>query len=339
MKTVVVFGATGHLGCYSALSLSNAGYRVIAVGRRDCDGGFFSNYGIEFVGGVTLESKGWEDKFAHISSVDAVVHLAGTMPAHSGISPMPYVQGIIAATVNVAEWMRKIGCKRIVFNTTPSDVAAYFGSETPIVDDAPRSFPKNGNDHAVYAICKNAAVDILEYYQIKYNFLPIVFRHFMVYGWHSSAIYNLDGEPRILPYRQMIRDCIAGKNLRIWGDPFVKRDLLYVKDFADAVVKAVGTDVCGMFNLAGDRKYTLEEQIKTIADVFSPNGSVVELDKEKPSAPQLLLSERKTADILGWTAKWSWNAACEDMKRYYVCNTFERLWGPSEPSDIITVKG
>jgi hypothetical protein len=24
MKTVVVFGATGHLGCYSALSLSNA---------------------------------------------------------------------------------------------------------------------------------------------------------------------------------------------------------------------------------------------------------------------------------------------------------------------------
>lgn len=337
MKTVVVFGATGHLGCYSALALARSGFRVVAVGRRANDNGFFAKHGIEFVGGVVLENPGWSDKLRHLSNVDAVVHLAGTMPAHSGLAPMPYVQGIVAATVNVCEWMRLIGCSRIVFNTTPSDVSAFFGGEEPIPDDAPRSFPKNGNDHAVYAICKNAAVDLLEYYKIKHGLLPCVFRHFMVYGWHSSAVYHLDGEPKVLPYRLMIRKCIAGEPLAIWGDPSVKRDILYVEDFADAVVTAVRGDACGIFNLAGDRKYTLEEQIRTIAQTFSPDGCQVKIgyDASKASAPQLLLSAEKTSRILGWTANWSWGDACEDMKKYYRRNDFELRWGQSDPADRI----
>jgi len=284
-----------------------------------------------------LQDSAWVNH-AFLQDVDAVVHLAGTMPAHSGLDPMPYVSGIVEVSVNVLEWMRKVGCRRIVFNTTPSDVAALFGGETPILDDAPRSFPKNGNDHAVYAICKNAVVDLLEHYQIKFGFLPCVFRHFMVYGWHSSAIYNLDGMPHVLPYRLMIRKCIAGERLAVWGDPQVKRELLYVKDFADAVVKAVGSDVCGVFNLAGDKKYTVDEQIRTISEVFSPVPQQIEYAPEMPSAPQLLLSEFKTAKILGWKAKWSWRAACEDMKRYYKVNDFEPLWGKCDPADFIDGK-
>ena len=34
MKTAVVFGATGQLGCYSALALKENGYNVYAIGRR-----------------------------------------------------------------------------------------------------------------------------------------------------------------------------------------------------------------------------------------------------------------------------------------------------------------
>ena len=41
MKKAIVFGATGQLGCYSALALQESGYNVIAVGRRTSDNGFF----------------------------------------------------------------------------------------------------------------------------------------------------------------------------------------------------------------------------------------------------------------------------------------------------------
>ena len=40
MKKVIVFGATGQLGCYSALELKKRGFDTIAVGRRKSDGGF-----------------------------------------------------------------------------------------------------------------------------------------------------------------------------------------------------------------------------------------------------------------------------------------------------------
>lgn len=36
-KTIVVFGATGKVGCYSVLYLKENGYDVIAVGRRKSD--------------------------------------------------------------------------------------------------------------------------------------------------------------------------------------------------------------------------------------------------------------------------------------------------------------
>lgn len=48
MQTIVVFGATGKVGCYTALYLKECGYKVIAVGKRSSDNGFFADYGIEY---------------------------------------------------------------------------------------------------------------------------------------------------------------------------------------------------------------------------------------------------------------------------------------------------
>ena len=54
MKKAIVLGATGQLGCYSALALKENGYDVIAVGRRISDGGFFASRDIKFIGGFDI---------------------------------------------------------------------------------------------------------------------------------------------------------------------------------------------------------------------------------------------------------------------------------------------
>ena len=190
MRKAIVFGATGQLGCYSTLALKDSGYDVIAVGRRPSDGGFFATKNIKFIGGFDISRIESFDLLPN-DYFDAVVNMAGTMPAHADMNMMPYVQSIVVGTVNLCNWMKRNGTKRIVFNTTPSDVVDYWDSTAPIDDDAIRSFPKNGNDHAVYAICKRAATDILEHMRIAEGFEPCVFRHFMVYGWHPDAYYFL----------------------------------------------------------------------------------------------------------------------------------------------------
>ncbi len=334
MKRALVFGATGQLGCYSALALKDSGYSVIAVGRRKSDGGFFAAKGIEYIGNITLENK---DSFQHLpqSGIDVVVNMAGTMPAHADMNMMPYVQSIVVGTVNVCEWMKTAGCKRIIFNTTPSDVVDYWGTTDPIDDDAIRSFPKNGNDHAVYAICKRAATDILEHMKIAEGFEPCVFRHFMVYGWHPDAYYYLNGEKRMLPWRYMIRRCINGYDLEVYGDSSRKKELLYIKDFTSAVVRAADTHVCGIFNLPGYKPYSLDEMVDGIMHAFAAPDAKKIARPDMPDTPQILLSHKKSEQILGWKPVWTWEDACKDMKKECIENPIELMWGAVDPEDVI----
>lgn len=334
MKKAIVFGATGQLGCYSALALKKAGYDVIAVGRRNSDGSFFETQDIEFIGDFHIDDAASFSKLPE-SYFDVVVNMAGIMPAHGDRSMMPYVQSIVVGTVNLAEWMKRNGSVRIVFNTTPSDVSDHWGTTEPIDDDVIRSFPKSGNDHAVYAICKCAATDILEYMQITEGFEPCVFRHFMVYGWHPEAMYRLDGNKRMLPYRSMIRKCIHGENIEVYGDPSRKKELLYIKDFANAVVTAAGNHATGIFNLAGYKPYSLDEMIDGIINAFGKGKVEKTYRPDMPDTPQILLSREKSEQILGYKPEWTWERACLDMRDECIHNPMDLMWGANDPEDHI----
>lgn len=46
MKTIVIFGATGGIGAYTALHLAQTElYSIVAVGHRNSDNGFFAKNG------------------------------------------------------------------------------------------------------------------------------------------------------------------------------------------------------------------------------------------------------------------------------------------------------
>lgn len=331
---VMVLGATGMLGAYSALALFAAGHKVVAVARRKDDNGFFQIHGIDYVGGWTLEDA---SSFQLLpTDIDAVVNMAGRMPAHGDLAPMPYVSSIVVGTVNLCEWLRKkTKCRRIVFNTTPADVSAYAGGCVPVPDDAFRTFPRNGGDHSVYAICKMAATDILEYYHIAYGFRPCVFRHMTVFGWHPNADYNVNGVTTVSPWRQIMRRCMRGLPIEIWGNPNRRSELLYIDDFTAAVCRAVESVASGIFNLPGCRPYTLEEEFQTLIDVFCPHGqeSVKVYLPDKEVGPEMLLSGRKVEHELNWRATTLWEVACKRIRVEMQHNRFEKLWGAVSSED------
>ena len=333
---ILVLGATGMLGAYSCLALSKAGHRVVAVSRRKTDNGFFGGNGIVYLGGWELSNRSTFNLLP--TDIDAVVNMAGYMPAHGDSSVLPYVKSIVEGTANLCEWMRTdTSCKRIIFNTTPADVSEYCGDSFPIQDDVPRSYPKDGGDHAVYAICKIAATDLLDYYKAAHGFLPCVFRHMTVFGWHPNAEYHVNGKNTISPWRHVLRQCLAGRPVEIWGDPRRRSELLYVDDFTDAVCRAVKQSCCGIFNLPGKRPYTLEEEFQTLMDVFSPLGNrhPKVYRPEKHVAPECLLSGEKAARELGWKATRGWKEACLAMRHEMTDSRFEPLWGKANAADCL----
>lgn len=335
MKKILVLGATGHLGAYTALHLKESGYEVTAVGHRHSDNAFFYTKGIKYIGDFSLEDVACYASLPE--NIDAVVHLAGTMPAHADASPMPYVQSIIVGMVNLCEWVKNTACRRIIFNTTPSDVCAFFGSDIPVADDALRSFPKDGGDHGIYAIAKNAAVDILEHYKYSDGISSCVFRHLTVYGYQPNPYYSLNGVKKMLPWRFIMKNAIDGDDIEVWGDPKRKKELLYIKDFTQAVELALASGAEGIFNLSGYEPYTLEQQIDGLIEVFSPKDSksIKKYCPEKPDTPQNLLDSTKARKILKWKPQYTWQLACKDMQQEMEDEPMALLWGKG--SDFMSI--
>lgn len=125
MGKVVILGATGSIGVYTALTLKNEGYDVIAVGHRKSDNDFFGDYDIPY---FAVDIKIKESLLVLPKDIDVVLHFAGAMPARmKGYDPYEYINSIIIGTLNVLEYMRECNCDKIVFSQSIADILYKFG--------------------------------------------------------------------------------------------------------------------------------------------------------------------------------------------------------------------
>lgn len=78
MKKILVIGATGSCGAYTAVGLKEKGFNVVAVAHRKSDNGFFEEKGIPY---YSIDIKNKETFDVLPTDVDAVLHFAGTLPS------------------------------------------------------------------------------------------------------------------------------------------------------------------------------------------------------------------------------------------------------------------
>lgn len=326
-RRVVVFGATGTVGAYAALALKKDGYDVLAVGKRKSDNGFFAGHGIKYIS-IDITQKEEFDKLP--DEVYAVVHLAGAVPARmEGYHPQKYIDTIITGTLNVLNYCQAAKADRIIFAQSISDVA-YLCKNNAVIDaDAPRRFPTN-NDHSIYSICKNAAVDMIEHYYVKFGLKRYILRFPNIYVFHPNPFYYLNGEKRWQSYRFLIEKAKRGEDIELWGNPELKRDIVYVKDCAQIISKSVSTSATGgMYNVGTGKGTTMREQIEGIVEVFSPKEkqSEIILRPDKPDSISYIMDVTKTIEELGYNPEYDYISYLQDMKQEMELEPFSLLWG------------
>lgn len=329
-ETVLVLGATGNLGAYSALALKNAGFNVIAAGKRASDNGFFGDKGIEYIS-VDITEKESFDKLMD-KKIDIVADFAGELPSRCAFNPQALIRTITEATMNVLEFMRKTGAKKIVFPTTPYDLFQYHETGKPIDPDAPRSYPPTG-DHSIYAIAKNAAVDLIENYHNEYGISRFILRFFTIYQYHPNAYHYADGKMRKMPYRGLMDRAKAGEPIAIYGDPTRVKEMVYIKDFTKVVVAAAESELeGGFYNIGSPNRVSLEEMIRGIVEVFSPenNKSEISYDSSKPDTLQSILDWSKTKKELGYEPEYDFIKMMKDFKQEMAEEPFAKLWGTGD---------
>lgn len=333
MKTIVVFGATGNLGAYISVKLKEDGYNVIAVGGRKSDNGFFQSKGMTYYS-VNIKKPEEFDKI-QVGDVYAVAHFAGSLPSRYAYDPCDLIESITVGTLNVLEFMRKHNCKKIVFPQTPYDLAAYFSQFKDggkLEADLPRSFPLTG-DHATYTIAKNAAVDLIEHYHATYGISRFILRFFTIYQYHPNAYHFADFKKRMMPYRMLMDRASKSLPIEVWGNPSIKKEMVYIKDLTQLVSNCMASDLeGGTYNVGNGWQVSLEEQIQGIIDVFSPkdNPSKKIYCPEKPDPLQNAFDISKTVKELNFHPKYSYVESLKDFKHEMETEPFAQLWGRKE---------
>lgn len=328
MRTVVLFGATGTVGAYAAIALQEAGYDVVAVGRRKSDNGFFNDRGMKYVSMDVADRNSYN--VLPQKEVYAVVHLAGAIPARmQGYCPQTYIDSILTGTLNVLDYCISIAANRIVFAQSVADVSYMYGNNVLIPADAVQRFPLN-DDHSVYSICKNAAVNLIEHYYVKYGLKRFVLRFPNIYVYHPNPFYFYDGEKRWQSYRLLIERAKQGLPIELWGNPELQRDMVYVKDCVQIITKSLSAQVDGgMYNVGTGIGTSMRKQIEGMIEVFSPKeqpSPIIERP-EKPDTASYIMDVSKTIEELGYQPQYDYMSYLKDMKNEMETEPFKQLWG------------
>lgn len=331
MSNIILFGATGAIGAYTATDLKSKGHDVIAVGKRKNDNDFFRDNGMQY---ISLDISKKEDfSLLPKNKIDIVVHLAGAMPANmASCNPYNYVNSIVIGTLNILEYMRENSIKKIIFSHSISDVLHLFGSTIPIMDDNYKKFPLIG-DHSVYSICKNTAVNLIEHYFHQYKIKRFILRLPTIYLYHPNVYYYVDGNKRMLGYMSLILNALKGKDIEIWGNSQNIKEMVYIKDLTQLICCCVDSHLDGgIYNAGSGFAIPFEEQVKIIANTFNSINKKSEIIylPNKPSSPQFVLDINKARKELGYNPVYDCQALYKAFKETMEIEPFHKLWGKME---------
>jgi len=326
-KKIIIFGATGNTGSYLldyALNYFNPeDYEIIASGRRQTD--FFTKRGIEYYS-VDITNEQNFNKLP-VQNVYAVMLLSAQIPSYMNVyQPKKYVDSIIIGAYNVLEYCRKNKVDRIIYTQTVFDISLY-SHEVVLQPNLPRNFSYTG-DHAIYVISKYTAIEFIEHYHQEYGLKKFIFRLPTIYNYSPYPYYFPNGVKTMRPIYQMINKAKNGEPLEIWGDPNYAKDMVHVNDFSQMLCKAVEVNrEEGFYNVGTGIPITLEEQIRTIVDVFSSqeHPSQIIYRPDKPSTGGFLMDITNAKEELGYEPQYDCRKLLEDFKKEMELNKFKEL--------------
>ncbi|MCI5698581.1 MAG: NAD(P)-dependent oxidoreductase [Eubacteriales bacterium] len=309
---VLIIGATSFLAVHTVDALLENGEKVAVTGRDNKFKDYFESKGVEY---YTLDLAKPDD-FNNLPTGDVkgVILLAALLPANSTANLVDeenaadYFVINTLGTVYTLEYCRKNDIKRLISTVSYTDVAASLGKGYVITEEEPRNYFYHG-DHAVYAFSKNAASDLMEYYNQQHNMKNIWFRLPTVYGVGPHGSLRVNGELKKSGIQIFMEKASQGEDITIFGDKNLSRDVAYVKDVAKAFCQAMDSENAkGLYNMTCGSPVTLDEQAKVIVDVFSKSdekkSKILYNPKLKNDGPSYEFSIEKAKKDFGYNPEY-----------------------------------
>jgi UDP-glucose 4-epimerase len=308
---ILVTGASGFIGSHMVGMLTELGYDIVATGTRNH--GFFDGRVMYRKMDIT-DPEEVEEVLKYIPAIDTVIHLAAALMIDDR-SAMEYYRVNDWGTANMLEWARRRGVKKFIYTMTHSDMNR--SCSVYIDESSPSMFgPVNYGDSSLAFInSKVSGMNSVLAYNRDKILTGIILRLANVRGFGSrDAKYDC-------VFHQFVKKAMNSEPIEIWGAHETKRDFIYVKDVCRAIwMASVSQMASGIYNIGSGRGLTIEDEAKTIIDVFSnPNGQRSELiyrpDIEEVRKRSCIFKCEKAYRDFEWHPAYSYHAGLSDMKK------------------------
>ncbi len=308
----IIIGASSFIGVHTVTEFLKQGCKVLVTGRNNKFRDHYEKQGVEY---INLDLTKKED-FEQLpkNDVEGVILLSGLLPANAQVNldvdenAAEYFEVNTIGTIHVLEYCRKNGITRLISTSSYADVRNAWGKKV-ITEDEPRDYIYTG-DHAVYVFSKNAACDVMEYYNQQHGMKNACFRFPPVYGVGPHGSLFINGVCVKSGLQIFMEKAAAGEDITIFGNKDLSRDVVYVKDVAHAFYLAMKSEkTSGLYNMTSGRGVTLQEQAEVIAELFAQSperkSKIVYKPEVKNNTPSYLFSMEKAKRDFGFEPKYA----------------------------------
>jgi UDP-glucose 4-epimerase len=270
-ETVVVTGGAGFIGSHTVEQLLRQGCRVVVVddfssGKRANLAAVKDNERLTVIEADVSDGL-WGCLASYVQKhgpVQRVIHLAAqTSVVRSVESPLHDLRANYTSTMNIADFARRSGAKRLVF---ASSAAIYGDVETVPVSESVPAAPLSP-----YGLHKLASEQCLRYHAVVHNIPASVFRFFNVYGPRQDPNSPYTGVISIF-----INRSLQNLPLTIFGDGGQTRDFVFVGDIARMLAKAALSDRLGfsLTNLGTGNATSVTQLAKEVVRLCNSTSSI-----------------------------------------------------------------
>ena len=184
-----------------------------------------------------------------------------------------------------------------------------YGKNISPLDEKIRESPQSP-----YALSKLSSTHYLQQCYEKGILNTVIIRPFLVYG-------ERQGKERFLPY--LIDNCLQDREFKVTLGEQI-RDYLYVKDFNNALIKALNNkDAYGeVINVASGIPRSIREVIETVKDITGKGKPIFGgIDYRRGESMKLYANINKAKKILKWQPKYDFKQSLKEVIDWYLENS------------------
>lgn len=296
--TILLTGAAGFIGAYTAQALLQSGQRVVGLDnfnryydpqlKRDRVAALCPQLDLRALD--LTDRDGLEALFEQLQP-RAVIHLAAQAGVRYSLeNPQAYVDSNLSGFVNILEGCRRHGVQHLVYASSSS---VYGDSATPPFSEDQRV----DQPRSLYAATK-VANELMAYsYAQLYGLRATGLRFFTVYGpW---------GRPDMAPLL-FARAVLAGRPIEVFNEGRMQRDFTHVSDIVAGILGALAHSSTEpvphrVFNLGNHTPVELERFIEVIEHAAGRPACKVYKPMQAGDMVRTMADTRRARDAFGYS--------------------------------------